>query len=407
MRAPEPDRAPLPATPDGLTVVVTTSGFREGPGPRAAVAAIAEGVHAASPGTRVLPVPVMDGGCFAEEVTRLWSGIVETVAVSDEHGSPVMARLGLAGPDAERVAVIGVDEAGALRGTSSDRRDPSRASSRGVGQLIRTALDRGARRLVIGIGDSGPNDGGSGMAAELGIRFLDAHRREIIEAGGLQRLARIDMSRRDPRLDDVSIEVVVNPSDDLLGDAGTARVFAARTGASPGQVRRLELGFARYAEVLRDLSGRDVTRLPGAGAGGGLAAGFAAFVGGRLTPRLDFLRHGLRMERHLAMADMAITAADGDADGDIVSEVPAWLVRRARALGLPVVTLAPPPGAPNDASAEAARRGTAESGDRVRTEAAWQRTREWLRNASSRAIRAAIDRVTPPASLSSSRPRVT
>src|SRR5690606_16397305 len=120
------------------------------------------------------------------------------------------------------------------------------------------------------------------------------------------------------------LEVVVNPCNDLLGDCGTARLFAARTGAAPGQVRRLEIGLARYADVIRDLSGRDVTRLPGAGAGGGLAAGLAAFVGARLTPRLDFLRQGLRLERHLAMADMAITTADADAGTG--AEVPAWLV---------------------------------------------------------------------------------
>src|SRR5690606_28969417 len=154
------------------------------------------------------------------------------------------------------------------------RRDPSCASSRGIGQLVRAALDRGARRIVIGCGDGGANDGGIGMATELGIRFLDSNRMEIVEAGGLQRLS----------------------GSDLLGRRGTARLFAARGGASDTQARRLELGLARYAEVVRGLSGIDVARLPGGGAGGGLAAGFASFLGARLTPRVDFLRHTLRME---------------------------------------------------------------------------------------------------------------
>jgi glycerate kinase len=405
MRVPEPDALPLQRTRTGLTVVITTSGFREGPGPDAAAAAIAEGVHAASPATRVLPIPVMDGGSFAEEVTRLWSGVIETITVLDEDGRPMLARMGLAGPAGERIAVIGVDDARDLRRASPDRRDPSRASSRGVGQLIRAALDRGARRMVIGCGDSGPNDGGVGMATELGIRFLDANRMEIVEAGGLQRLARVDMTRRDPRLDGISLEVVINPGNALLGDSGTARRFAARSGAAPGQVRRLEIGLARYADVIRDLSGMDVTRLPGAGAGGGLAAGLAAFVGARLTPRLDFLRQGLRVDRHLAMADMAITAADGAADSDNVSEVPAWLAWRARTLGLPVVALAPP--ACDDGAGGADRRGTTGSARSVRSEDTWQRTREWLRSASSRAMRAAVDRVTPTTPLPSSRPGAT
>ncbi len=403
MSSPESRAATASGPQAGLTVVVTTSGFRESLGPRAAVAAIAEGVHAASPGTRVLPVPVIDGGVFAEEVTRLWSGAIATVTVPDEHGIPMLTRLGLAGPATERIAVIGVDEARDPRRASRDRRDPSRASSRGVGQLIRAALDRGARRVVIGCGDSGPNDGGIGMATELGIRFLDADRMEIVEAGGLQRLATTDMSHRDPRLDDVSIEVVVDPCNHLLGESGAAQLFAARTGAAPGQVRRLEIGFARYAEVIRHLSGRDVTRLAGGGAGGGLAAGLATFVGGRLTPRLEFLRHGLRLERHLEMADMAITAADGESTRDSAAEVPAWLVWRARALGLPVVTLAPP-GAPGRA-ADQPTPAPASGGDCA--EDAWQRTREWLRHASGRAIRAAIEQLSPTAPLQSSKPGTT
>ncbi len=391
-------------SPAALTVVITASGFRDSPGPRAAAAAIAEGVLSASPATRVVPVPVMEGGSFAEEITRLWAGVIENVAVTDEQGSPMMARLGLVGATADRTAIIGVDEAWDLRRASPGRRDPSRACSRGVGQLIRAALDRGAHRIVIGCGESGPNDGGIGMAAELGIRFLDADRMEIVEAGGLQRLAGIDMSRRDPRLDGVSLEVVVNPCNDLIGDRGTARLFGARTGAAAGQVRRLEIGLARYAQVVRDLLGIDLTRLPGAGAGGGLAAGLATFVGGRLTPRLEFLLNRLRLERQLEMADIAISAADGHAEGDTVLEVPAWLVRRARTLGLPVITLAPPdtpPSARGDPPWHAQPPGPRGNGV---TEDAWPRTREWLRQAGGRAIRGAIERITPPASLRPSEP---
>lgn len=378
----------------GLTVLIATSGFRQGPGPRAAAAAIAEGVHEASPRTRVLPVPTMEGSGFAEEVTRLWSGVVDAVTVVDEHGRPTMARIGLAGPASERVAIIGVDEPGNARRPPHGRRDPSCASSRGIGQLVRAALDRGARRIVIGCGDGGANDGGIGMATELGIRFLDSNRMEIVEAGGLQRLSGIDLSRRDPRLDGVLIEVVVDPGTDLLGRRGTARLFAARGGASDTQARRLELGLARYAEVVRGLSGIDVARLPGGGAGGGLAAGFASFLGARLTPRVDFLRHTLRMESRLADADMAIAASDQPAPGDPIREVPAWVVSRARALGMPVVTLAAPP-RPEGADIEPVDPPVPDPGGNQRPDDAWPRTRDWLRHAGSRVIRAAIGRVTP------------
>lgn len=398
--APQRPDAAARATDGGMTVLVASSGFEKGLGPRQAAAAIAEGVRAESPSSRVLHVPVIDGGeGFAEEIVRISAGTIEHLYIVDPHGMIVTAQLGLIGRPAERTAVIGVGEAADLRRLPADRRDPTRASSRGVGQLIAAALDRGARRIIIGCGDSGANDGGIGMASEFGIRFLDANRSEIAEAGGLQRLATIDLSHRDPRLDQVSIEAVVNPYDDLLGEYAVTRIFGPLTGASQAQVRRLERGLARYADVIRQMFGIDVTSLRGGGASGGLGAGLAAFMGARLTSRLDFMRHNLGLETSLAVTDLAIAAADSGDGRSTSCEVPAWIVSRAKALGLPVIVLAGQCGIQDESSnhgdPEPARAIDATLSSEIAPgvasrDEALPRTGEWLRHAGARAMRMAL-----------------
>jgi hypothetical protein len=180
---------------------------------------------------------------------------------------------------------------------------------------------------------------------------------------------------------------VVNPFGALLGERGTMRAFAARSGACATQVRRLERGLERYANVVRASSGEDVTRLRGAGAGGGLGAGLAIFLGAKLTPRLAFLRHGLGVDRSLEIADLAIAVADGE---DAVYEVPGWVVWRARTLGLPVVTL----DRPAESDGPSRDRPSDEAGlDAHRREEAWPRTRDWLRRAGSGAIRSALHKM--------------
>ncbi len=293
-------------------------------------AAITGGIHAAIPSARVVHAPVISGSeGFTRGLMRILRGTIEQVTSTGPHGEYVSVSLGLAGPAGRRIGVFEIDEAVDLRQLPPERRDPTSASSRGVGQLISAAMDRGVRRLIIGCGDSGANDGGIGMAAALGVRFLDTRRTEIVEAGGLQRLAAIDMSNRDPRLDQITIEAVVNPADDLIGEQGVTRVYGPRKGASPAQVLRLERGLATFATVIQRELRLDVAALAGGGASGGLGAGLVAFAGARLIPRLAFEQQALGLDATLAAADVLVTTGG----------TPVWLARRAADRGLAVVTL--------------------------------------------------------------------
>ena len=343
-----------------MTVLIAAPGSRQPLHAGQVAAAIEEGVRAAMPTARVLKLPEVDATAgFVEEIVRMSGGAMARVGLLGPRGEGSAGRLGLIGPPADLTGVIAIDEAVEMQSLSPEDRDPTRASSHHAGQLILAALEHGVRRILIGCGDSGANDGGIGMASVLGIRFLDAARTEIAEAGGLLRLASIDMTRRDRRLDNVSIEAVVSTQNDLLGPRGVIRVHGPRSGASPTQVLRLERGLARYAEVVRETLGVDVAGLPGGGASGGLAAGLVAFLGARLRSSLEFLHICPGLHEVLGSADLVITVEDhldghepphepGNAQladaavackENLLDRLPAWVACQARANGLPVIAL--------------------------------------------------------------------
>ena len=324
------------------TILVAPSGFKESLSADAAADHIADGVLRAMPEARILKAPMVDGGeGFTEALVGVTGGEIRRVTVTGPVGRPVESFFGLLGGQQTPTAVIEMAAAAGLRLVPRDRRDPTKTTSYGVGQLIAAALDAGARRILLGCGDSGINDGGAGMAQALGVRLLDAEGQEIGWGGGaLHRLARIDMAGRDPRLDDVVIDAAVNWHNRLLGERGVARVFGPQKGATPAQVELLEAGLETYAARIRAATGVDVAAAQGAGASGGLGAGLMGMLGGRLHPRFELVMQYLDLDRLIAEADLVITA-EGSLDGQTpYGKVPCEVAQRAKRRGLPVIALA-------------------------------------------------------------------
>ena len=332
-----------------LTVLVAAAARAKAVAAAQVAAAIADGVLATFPSARILQVPDLETGtCFIEQMVALSDGWIDRISLPGPHGEVFLGKLGLCGPRDNLTAVIATEEVVELEPAAGKLRDPTSASSRAIGQLIVSALDRGARSIIVGCGSSGTYDGGIGMAEALGVRFFDAHRAEIVEAGGLLRLAAIDMSHRDSRLDSVSIQAVVDPTHGLLGPCSVAPTQAPGHGASPSQVLRLERGLAKFANVVREHLGVDVAAIPGAGAAGGLAAGLVAFAGALVVSRSAFLDQCTALQSALASADMAIVAdAASRPAGECVPPTAVagsghacgWLDRKAAALGLPVIAV--------------------------------------------------------------------
>ncbi len=328
--------------PKAFTVLVAPSGFKESLGAREVSEHIATGILRVMPEARVLKAPMVDGGeGFTEALVEATGGALRTVRVTGPVGEPVDSFFGFLGGRARKTAVIEMAAAAGLRLVPRDRRNPMLTTSYGVGELIRAALDAGAERILLGCGDSGINDGGAGMAQALGARLLDDEGGSIARGGGeLNRLARIDLSGLDPRLQRIQLDAAVNWHNVLLGERGVARVFGPQKGATPEQVLVLEGALLRYARQIACTSGVDVATLPGGGASGGLGAGFAGLLGGRLHPRYEIVMQYLELDRLIEQADLVITA-EGSLDGQTpFGKIPAEVAQRAKRRGLPVIALA-------------------------------------------------------------------
>ena len=304
-----------------------------------AAGCIERGLKKAMPGISTVKVPMADGGeGTAKAIVEATGGRWVNCSVHDPLGRKVNAAVGLTGDS--RCAVIEMASASGLVLLQPEERNPLCTSTVGTGEMIRVALDRGVTQILIGIGGSATNDGGTGMARALGARFLDTHGRELPEGGGsLGRLNRIDLKGLDPRLKAVKVVVACDVDNPLFGPGGAAQVYSPQKGATPLMVKSLDAGLKRLAAMIQKDLGIHVARLPGAGAAGGLGAGLVAFLNGRMRPGVEIVIEAVELESKLTGCDLVITG-EGRLDGQTVfGKAPAGVARVAGRLGVPVIAI--------------------------------------------------------------------
>lgn len=301
-----------------------------------AAAALARGITAARPHATPIALPVADGGegtldalCPPERRVK--------VAVHDSFGRPISAELGLLEGD---TAVIEMAQAAGLTLIAEAERDPLRASTAGVGEMITAALDRGCRRLLITVGGSGTNDGGCGMMAALGLRLLDAEGGEVPPSGGaLGQIAAIDASGLDPRLAACTITVATDVTNPLCGDRGATAVYGPQKGADAAKLAVLEAGMRQFGGLVDAAAGRAVSETPGCGAGGGLPLGLLAFTPARICSGIDAVLDALGFDAKLDDCAFVVTG-EGRTDGQSAcGKAVAGIARRAQKKGVPVYVL--------------------------------------------------------------------
>lgn len=319
-----------------MRVLVCPTAFKESLSATRVAEALADGVQGALPEALVERLPVSDGGPgLIEAVSAVSSGEIRTLGISGPLGGEETARcLWLS----DHEVVLEVADVCGLHLIPPDRRDPLRASTAGVGEVVRQCLEEGATALRIGLGGSGTVDGGTGMARSLGWRFLDAAGCDLPPGGAsLVDLVRVRPPDRPFVGERVAVTAIADVRSPLLGPDGAARRFGPQKGATAIEVELLESGLTRLAERVRKDLGLDVSELSGAGAAGGLGAACVAFLGGEIVEGSRWVLERLEFDAAIRRADLIVTGEgvyDATSElGKIVGEI----VRRARDAGKPVL----------------------------------------------------------------------
>ncbi|MFT3847143.1 MAG: glycerate kinase [Propionivibrio sp.] len=322
-----------------MRIVVAPDSYKGSASAPEVAAAMARGVRRVFPDAEVVQVPIADGGeGTVQALVGATGGIIRKSEVAGPLGEPVVASWGILGDG--QTAVIEMAAASGLTLLAAEQRDPLRGTTCGTGELIRTVLDAGLRRLIVGIGGSATNDGGAGMARALGGRFLGEDGRELPDGGlALAGLRRIDLARLDARLNDCEIVVACDVDNPLCGPRGASVVFGPQKGATPDDVVLLDRALANYAACASVATGREVASLPGAGAAGGLGAGFLFFTSACLKPGVEIVLEAVGFADLVRTADLVITGEGRTDRQTAFGKAPVGVARVAKAFGVPVFCL--------------------------------------------------------------------
>ncbi|MER6130195.1 glycerate kinase, partial [Streptomyces sp. NPDC001795] len=299
---------------------------------------VTTGLRRVVPGLEVEALPVADGG-DGTVAAAVAAGFERREAlVAGPLGQEVTAAFALRGD----TAVVEMAEASGLQRLPAGVFAPLTASTYGSGELLRAALDAGARTIVFGVGGSATTDGGAGMLSALGARFLDRQGEPVTPGGGgLAELARADLSGLDPRLSSVDLVLASDVDNPLTGPKGASAVYGPQKGASPDEVEALDVALAHYAKVLEEAIGpraAEYATSPGAGAAGGIGYG-ALLLGARFRPGIEVMLDVLGFQPALERASLVITGEGSLDEQTLHGKAPAGVAAAARAAGKEVVAV--------------------------------------------------------------------
>ena len=258
-------------------------------------------------------IPMADGGeGTVDAMISATGGKLVKCKATDPMGTTIDAFYGILGDG--KTAVIEMAAASGLPLVKTADRNPMLASTFGTGELMLDAVNNGCSKLIIGIGGSATNDGGTGMAKALGIQFLDINNNELHEGGGaLIDLYKINTTHFDKRFYDIEIQVACDVDNPLCGESGASYVYGPQKGATQKMVTQLDRSLRNLAYVLKKDMNKDILDLPGAGAAGGLGGGLFAFVDAKLLKGIHIMMEAANIDEQIKNADLVITG-EGQTD---------------------------------------------------------------------------------------------
>jgi glycerate 2-kinase len=286
-------------------------------------------------------VPMADGGeGTMDALVSALGGRTTVVRVEGPLGEPVDAPYAIVPSAGGSLGIVEMARASGLALLAPNRRDPRRTTTRGTGRLMERAIEDGAAKLLVCLGGSATNDGGAGMAASLGVRFLDAEARPLPDGGAsLVGLATIDMSRLHPGIAHTQVTGACDVDNPLCGPTGASAVYGPQKGASPEDVLLLDRALGHLAAVVHRDLGIDLRSEPGAGAAGGLGFGLMAFCGGRLRPGVEVVMDAVGLRQRMAAADLVITGEGSLDEQSLRGKTVAGVLAVAEEAGVPAAVV--------------------------------------------------------------------
>ena len=293
---------------------------------------MANAVRSVDDSAEIISIPVADGG----------EGTIDSFGAEKVY-------VEITGPDHKKIRsyygvlndTVIIEMAACAGLPLTELKNPELTTTYGVGELILHALYSGYREFVIGLGGSATNDGGTGMAAALGVKFFNAGGESFIPVGGtLIDITRIDMSAIDPRIRESRFTAMCDIDNPLYGARGAAYIFAPQKGADSDMVKRLDNALIHFSDVINTDLGIDISRLTGSGAAGGMGAGVYAFLDSQLKSGIDVVLDTVRFDTHLDAADCVISGEGKFDDQSIHGKVVSGIAGRVRDKGIPFIVIA-------------------------------------------------------------------
>jgi glycerate kinase len=299
---------------------------------------IEKGIRKIYEDAEIIKIPVADGGEGTLDTLVLGTGgIYEEVKVLGPLGNNILAKYGILDGN---IAVVEVAEASGLTLMAEEELNPLITTSYGTGELVKAAIDKGMRKIYVGLGGSGTNDGGVGMAQALGVSFKDHLGNELGFGGGeLNKIHIIDSSNVHPSLKDTEIILISDVQNSLCGPNGASYIFGPQKGATIEMVKLLDENLKHFGLKVKEFTGKDIIILPGSGAAGGLGAGLMAFTNAKIHSGIDTVLDIVNIDQHLEDANLVITGEGRIDRQSIFGKAPVGVAKRAKQYNLPVIAI--------------------------------------------------------------------
>ena len=324
-----------------MKFVLAPDSFKESMTAKEVCQAMENGIRKVLPDAKIISVPMSDGGeGTMDSLIDATNGQKYAVKVTEPLGTPVTAHYGILGD--QKTAIIEMAEASGLSYVPQDKRTPAtikKTTTFGTGELINAALKHDVTRVIIGLGGSSTNDGGSGMAQAIGVKFFDHNDHEITQklgGGDLKQITRIDAIDINPKIKKTKFLLASDVTNPLTGTNGASYVFGPQKGADQATAKELDENLSHYAKII----GQNIAQTPGSGAAGGLGAGLLAFTHAKIYPGVKLVANEVHLAEKIKEADYVFTGEGGTDFQTQFGKTPYGVAQIAKKYDVPVISLA-------------------------------------------------------------------